>query len=624
MRSGRWFKVLWFPLLGLTIAGASLVLYFHSPGPGSSILLDNSLRFDYPSDADRRWAGIVEKGRLQDRFRKEKGNIFFPDNPWAGRLRLADISFQCLFALDDSRIEFPCRDRDAEAIDFSIYNPGDSDLTYELWVETRSGKEMVFRRRFRGDAFHSERIDLERFRPRLRRLWLRTTGRGGGAWINPRLIRSRENPKLMIVIMLDTLRADHMSLYGYGRKTTPAIDDLSRESLVFENAYSTTSWTLPAHVSLFSGKEILDHGVLSQDNRIAESYPLFPEILQRRGYATAAFTGGGFIEDNYGFHRGFQIYSNRPGDIFHLNSAELVFDNFRTFLERNRDGDCFLFLHTYQMHAPYKAPAPYFRAFNPQLKNNMKGVSSFLQLKTEAFKPLAPEQRQELVDLYDAAILYTDQALVKKLIDYLKANNLYDQSLLVILSDHGEEFFDHGSWEHGHTLYRELIRIPLLVKFPRQRRTGIEKKLTSITDIGALILKEAGIAAGGWDHRPGEHDAGGRILTQSLPVSPVIKNAPPRVSFVDDRFHFLFNLVDREKLKTFVPPPAFLPSTELYRMDQDPREGENLYFKRKTDIARFEKLLKSYLSRIGRLKTRDFKMDPDLRNKLKSLGYLND
>ena len=619
MRSGRLFKLMGLPLLGLTIAGVWLVLHFHSVGPGNSILLDNSLHFDYPREADRRWAAIMEKGGGGDRFRKEKGNIFFPDNQWAGRLRLAGISFQSLFALDDSRIDFICRDRDTEAIDFSIYNPGDSDLTYELWVEARSGREMVFRRRFRGDAFYSERISLRRFRPHLKRLWFRTTGKGAGAWISPRMIRPRENPKLTIVIMLDTLRADHMSLYGYGRNTTPAIDALSRESLVFENAYSTTSWTLPAHVSLFSGKEVLEHGVLSQDNRIAESNPLFPEILQRQGYATAAFTGGGFIEDNYGFHRGFQIYSNRPGDIFHLNSAELVFDNFRTFLERNRDGDCFLFLHTYQMHAPYKAPAPYFRAFNPQLKNNMRGVSNFLQLKTEAFKPLVPEQRQELVDLYDAAILYTDQTLVKKLIDYLKANNLYEKSLILILSDHGEEFFDHGSWEHGHTLYRELIRIPLLVKFPRQRMTGVERKITSITDIGALILKEAGIATDGWDHRPG-----GRILTQALPVSPVIKNAPPRVSFVDERFHFLFNLIDREKLKTFVPPPAFLPSTELYRFDQDPQERENLYFKRKTDIVRFENLLKSYLSRIGRLKTKNFKMDPDLRNKLKSLGYLND
>ena len=624
MRSGRLSKIAWLALGGLMIAGVSLVLHFHSVGPGNSILLGNSLRFDYPREADRRWAAIMEKGRLKDLFRREKGNIFFPDNQWSGRLRLAGISFQSLFALDDSRIDFFCRDRDAEAIDFSIYNPGDSDLTYELWAEARSGREMIFRQRFRGDAFHSERISLKRFQPRLRRLWFRTTGKGAGAWISPRLILRRENPKLTIVIMLDTLRADHMSLYGYGRKTTPAIDELSRESLVFENAYSTTSWTLPAHVSLFSGKDVLDHGVLSQDNRIAESYPLFPEILQRQGYATAAFTGGGFIEDNYGFHRGFQIYSNRPGDIFHLNSAELVFDNFRTFMERNRDGDCFLFLHTYQMHAPYKAPFPYFLAFNPRLKNNMRGVSSFLQLQTEAFKPLAPEQRQELVDLYDAAILYTDQTLVKKLIDYLKARNLYEKSLIVILSDHGEEFFDHGSWEHGHTLYRELIRIPLLVKFPRQRITGVEKKITSITDVGALILKEAGIATGGWDHRSGGHDGGGRILTQALPESPAIHNAPPRVSFVDERFHFLFNLIDREKLKTFVPPPAFLPSTELYRVDQDPQEGENLYFKRKTDVARFEMLLKNYLSRIGHLKTKDFKMDPDLRNKLKSLGYLND
>ena len=610
--------------LGLIAAGILLVLIFRGGNRGNPELLANILRFDYPKDARRRWAAVMKAGRLENVFLREKGNAYFPANEWAGRLRLADISFQSLFALDDSRIEFDCRDPRAERIDFSIYNPGPSDLTYELWVETRTGKEKIFSRRFQGDAFQTERIPLEKFQPRLQKLWFHTTGKGVGAWISPRLVHRRKNPRLLVVIMLDTLRADHMSLYGYGRKTTPATDDLARESVVYENAYSTTSWTLPAHVSLFSGKDVLDHGVLSEDNRIALSDPLFPEILQRGGYVTAAFTGGGFVEDNYGFHRGFEIYSNRPGNIFHMNSAELVFDNFKNAMTRNRDEDCFLFLHTYQMHAPYKAPSPYFQAFNTRLTNNMKGVSNFLQLKTEAFKPLAAEQRQELVDLYDASILYADQALVKKLVDFLKAENRYEDSLIVLLSDHGEEFFDHGSWEHGHTLYREVIRIPMMVKFPRRRITGIEKKLTSIADVGGLILKEAGADTEGWIFSEENSAAVNRILTQALPVSPVIKNVPPRVSFVDGRLHFLFNLVDQEKWKTFTPPPASLPSTELYRLDRDPDEKVNVYFKQKTDIARFESLLKNYLLRIGRLKTKNFRMDPDLRDKLKSLGYLND
>lgn len=612
--------------LGLIAAGVLLFLIFRAGDRGNPVLLANPLRFDYPKDARRRWAALMEAGRLGNVFLREKGNAYFPANEWAGRLRLADISFQSFFALDDSRIGFDCRDPRAERIDFSIYNPGASDLTYELWAETRTGKEKVFSRRFQGDTFHSERIRLEKFQPRLQKLWFHTTGKGAGAWISPRLAVSgrRKNPRLLVVIMLDTLRADHMSLYGYGRKTTPAIDDLARESVVYENAYSTTSWTLPAHVSLFSGKDVLDHGVLSEDNRIAPSDPLFPEILQRGGYVTAAFTGGGFVEDNYGFHRGFEIYSNRPGNIFHMNSAELVFDNFKNAVTRNRNEDCFLFLHTYQMHAPYKAPSSYFRAFNPRLTNNMRGVSNFLQLKTEAFKPLAAKQRQELVDLYDASILYADQALVKKLVDFLKAENRYEDSLIVLMSDHGEEFFDHGSWEHGHTLYREVIRIPLMVKFPRRRITGVEKKLTSIADVGGLILKEAGVDTDGWIVSRKDSGSVNRILTQALPVSPVIKNVPPRVSFVDGRFHFLFNLVDREKWNAFTPPPAPLASTELYRLDRDPREEDDVYSKREADIARFESLLKNYLLRIGRLKTKSFRMDPDLRDKLKSLGYLND
>ncbi|MCP5048137.1 MAG: sulfatase-like hydrolase/transferase, partial [bacterium] len=168
-----------------------------------------------------------------------------------------------------------------------------------------------------------------------------------GAWINPRLTVNNKNPKIVVVIVLDTLRRDHTSLYGYSRNTTPTLETLSKDATVFQNAYTTTSWTLPAHVSLFSGKNLAEHGVITPNDRISLQYPLVAEIFQQKGYVTAAFTGGGFIEDSFGFARGFQFYSNIPGRAFSMNSAERVFNHFKNYIAGFWGNDLFIFLHTY-------------------------------------------------------------------------------------------------------------------------------------------------------------------------------------------------------------------------------------------------------------------------------------
>ena len=172
--------------------------------------------------------------------------------------------------------------------------------------------------------------------------------------------------------MLDTLRADHVSAYGYRRRTTPVLDELAKGSLLFNRAVSSSSWTLPAHVSLFSGRDVLKHGVISPESIIPADLPLLAEKMQADGFITLALTGGGFVDDHFGFYRGFQSYANRPDDIFQQKASVLLY---RAFLEKAADfssQDLFVFLHSYQMHAPYKAPDPYSRAFNPELDIKMK------------------------------------------------------------------------------------------------------------------------------------------------------------------------------------------------------------------------------------------------------------
>ena len=253
-----------------------------------------------------------------------------------------------------------------------------------------------------------------------------------------------------------------------------------------------------------------------------------------QGFLTAAFTGGGFVEDSYGFYRGFQYYSNEPGNVFSMNSAERVFNHFKNYIKRFQGNDLFIFLHTYQMHAPYKAPRPHIEKINKNNKGNLLGVSKFIHHKHEYYKPLEKEKRQQLIDLYDASILYTDEALLGNIIDYLKQKGLYENAAVVVLSDHGEEFYDHGSWEHGHTLYNELIKIPLVIKYPfnsQQRKNHAPDALVSITDIPGILLEQSGFK---YDKTHFKVKVGepNRVLPLLFPVSPIIKQFLSKVSFV--------------------------------------------------------------------------------------------
>ncbi|MCP5051868.1 MAG: sulfatase-like hydrolase/transferase, partial [bacterium] len=257
----------------------------------------------------------------------------------------------------------------------------------------------------------------------------KTRGQGIGAWVNPRLHTVKPKPRVFVIMVLDTLRYDHTSAYGYHRRTTPNLEQLAKDGTRYDRAYSSTSWTLPSHVSLFSGKDISQHGVMGPGDSISTDYPLLAEIFQHHGFLTAAFTGGGFVEDSYGFHRGFQYYSNAPGNVFSMNSAERVLNHFKNYIQRFWGNDLFIFLHTYQIHAPYKAPRKYIDQINKNLEGNLLGMGNYLKQKHELFKPLPETDRQRLIDLYDASILYTDETLIGGVISLLKEKGVYDSSM---------------------------------------------------------------------------------------------------------------------------------------------------------------------------------------------------
>ena len=606
------------------IAGLiALCLFLQSPKPANPNLMIYPKVFQYPDNAEPRFLDLLEKDKLRKIIFQEPVNISYPREKWSGRVKYAGVSYHALFSLDNSRINIKLKKLQAQGISFSLYNPNNSRLFYIISIKDKNKEIPLYKGFYDKETLARQSINLPRSFDDEVELVLETKGRGIGAWINPRLTIPQKKPGIYIVVVLDTLRYDHTSLYGYSRKTTPTLDQLSKEAVVFREAYSTTSWTLPAHVSLFSGKNLEEHGVLTPNDKISTQYPLVAEVFQEQGYLTAAFTGGGFLEDSFGFARGFQVYSNSPGRTFDMESAQRVFNHFKNYIEGNWGNNLFVFLHTYQMHAPYKAPHEYIDRINPNTPGNLKTIRNFLRESSQYYDNIEPQQRQMLIDLYDASILYTDEKLIGQLIEYLKNKGVYDDTMLVILSDHGEEFYDHQSWEHGHTLYKELIKIPLLIKYPHHRKKGNENALTSIADLPGMILEESGLH---YDENVFKNDSGKskRLLPVLLPLSPIIQQFSPKVSLVDKDHHFIYNIIDKQKLQFFTPPPPEVrqEEVELYE-ERDYQEKTNVYKRKMSTVRRYAQYMQKYLGKIKGVKMDAFTGDKELEEKLKSLGYLN-
>ncbi len=564
---------------------------------------------------------------LKEHLEKEKNirvfkeilNIFLPRKKLERRFKFGGISYQGLIILNKTKITYDNITNDYDILKLSLLNGKNSKLIYKIYIKNKkTGKiKKIFKEYIGGEELKSVLIDLKKVNLKKHELIFETEGKGFGGWINPLLVRKNNKRRIIVMIVLDTLRADHTSVYGYKRDTTPNLMKLAKDGIIYENAYSTTSWTLPAHTSLFSGKDLIEHKVVSPNNKISEELPLITELLQKNGYQTIAFTGGGFVEDNYGFAKGFQYYSNLPGNVFSMNSAGRVFTHFINKLKNNWETNSFVFLHTYQLHSPYKAPHNFFNHFNKNLDKNLIGIKNYIRNNTEYYKNIPENERRNLIDIYDGAIYYADSELIGKTIALLKKKKLYDNAMIIVLADHGEEFYDHNSWEHGHSLYRELIRIPIIIKYPKNQKRGIEKRVVSIKDIAGIIAETVGDGTEFFKNDISKN----RRLNILLPVSPIIKQFPPRISFINSKYHFIFNIKKSEK---FFNPSPTLPIFELYKIS-DIKEENNIARKETNskELQKFIRDSRKILKIINKLNKGKSKISPELMKKLKSLGYLN-
>lgn len=285
----------------------------------------------------------------------------------------------------------------------------------------------------------------------------------------------------VILISIDTLRADHLSCYGYERPTSPNIDAFASRGARFERAMSSSSWTVPAHMTMFTGVDPPMHGAegYPRPQRATRRFPTLAEILSDRGFRTAAFTGGGYLAATFGFQRGFAKFSSQ-GRHFNANTASV-----RHWIESNRDEPFFMFLHGYDVHRPYKPPAQYAQMFEDRSEGRRSG-----NLVVGGPRP-SDRSVRFAISQYDAEIRAVDDVIGGLLREW-EEMGLLANTLVVITSDHGDEFYEHGQVYHSHSLYDELLHVPLIMVGPGVQ-AGVHRTQVGLIDIAPTILGVLGL-----------------------------------------------------------------------------------------------------------------------------------
>jgi arylsulfatase A-like enzyme len=461
----------------------------------------------------------------------------------------------------------------------------------------------------------------------------------------------------VLVLLIDTLRADHLGTYGYERATSQTFDQLARTGVVFERAVTQAPWTKPAVASLFTSAYLRGHGVVWKPDALGEEPPTLAEVLREAGYRTAAFSSNPWISPTFRFDQGFDEFhqsavssgiqfsnlfrllsrSERvasrlgvPWDLSGLlrrwdeenqsNSArdEALVAAFLGWLGERSRSPFFVYVHLMGPHAPYDPPARFTRPFrDPQW--NGRPIAKLPPPPARSIFTKAVEvdsaTREMLIAQYDGAVAFTD-SLLARIVAGLGQTDLLDRTLLIITSDHGEEFYEHGNWGHGRQLYDELVRVPLLFRLPGGLEPGRRQDFAMLVDILPTIagLLDLEVQSPAWVGRDlfaearGERDA---VFAECY-------------RFEGARYESRMTIADRRKLIETQDEAIGEQQLELYDLTSDPGEQNNLLSGRPGTFDGAGELL----TLMHRFKTEgpkrsapEVEVDRATRERLRALGY---
>ncbi|MEM8929725.1 MAG: sulfatase [Acidobacteriota bacterium] len=350
---------------------------------------------------------------------------------------------------------------------------------------------------------------------------------------------STETPPNLILVVIDTLRADHLSLYGYEYATSPRLDALADSAHVFDRSYSASTWTLPSTGSLLTGLLPAQHGLRSLHDALPEEVVTVTERLRSQGYRTAAITDGGFLDPRWGFRQGFERYDVTEGRAWQPKDVAAITTAAREWIEDNAYEPFFLLVHTYETHHPYLNPeghaAPFFDGDAPAQSGV---VGDDVILKTYTREPMTPPSPlvTENLGLYVGEIRRADQ-YVGELLDLVLDSPAGDRTAILITSDHGEEFLEHGNVEHGlGKVFDANVRVPMILKLPGQQVGSRQATPVSGIDVAPTLLDLAGIESPEGQQGDslrawvdGAADPGRRVLVEGINSFPNLNENRYRV-----------------------------------------------------------------------------------------------
>ncbi len=439
----------------------------------------------------------------------------------------------------------------------------------------------------------------------------------------------------VLLIGIEVIRADHVSRLGYFRNTTPTLDKLAHEGVIFSRAIATSSWTLPTNMSVFTSLYPSVHKVTDNKRTLPKRITTLAQVLKKNGYLTAAFVTSPVLDGGNGFSRGFDLYDDFSAkldlavgllgneatnqDMFTgARTCEVLNRTATAWLQKNHKKPFFMFLFYFDSHYPYTPPPPFDTTFDPDYVGPIEPAT--LPGNQRKMPRPAPRDLEHLIALYDGGIQYTDE-YISKLLDALRKYGILDNTLVIVFADHGEAFYEHDKVGHGEMLYNEVIHIPLILRWPHAIPPSRQiDALVSQVDIMPTVLDYLNVEHDGFmqgrslkalieGHKAEIHDAVFAELSA--------RKEDSYCAVVSGGRKFILDLSTGRK--------------ELFDLTSDPEEQVNLY---KEQSLSSPMLLESKLTRWRVRNDRLFnilsgsetlpqvELDEDKLRQLRGLGYI--
>ncbi len=434
----------------------------------------------------------------------------------------------------------------------------------------------------------------------------------------------------ILFITIETLRADHVGCYGYRRNTTPAIDQLAREGARFTQAIAASPWTMPSQMTMFTSVHPSEHQAIDYHHKLLAGLTTLAAELKKADYQTAGITSNPSCYGKFGFSRGFDHYDDftvflvTDLNVFEEHEKPLPFHQTITnktvsrmalqWLKKKRDKTRPFFLHLFYFdpHYDYTPPQKYARLFTDPKYNGKQDGTGILELRGTTINKA---EKQHIINLYDAEVRYTDDHIAK-IIGELKKLRLYDDTIILVVADHGEEFWDHNSLAHDHTLYDELVQVPLVIRWPAKIKAGtVITEQVSHLDVMPTLLAMAGV--------PVPQQCRGQSLLPLLTGNK--KGFVQGPAFLETEVEEKLRGIRTSTRK--IVRDLETGALAFYYLRKDPKEQRNLAGTRKE--RSFQQLRKQFeawekaMQKAREKKTAKGKVDPKILKKLKALGYMH-